>query len=65
MIDREYRKFILICDMCGEEVNGFKTFEDALEYGRPNGWESDIGERLDLTTGYIDICPRCGGRSNE
>lgn len=62
MIDREYGKFALICDVCGEEVNGFETFEDALDYAQNEGWESDIGKRLDLAEGYIDICPRCEER---
>lgn len=49
----------LTCDICGEEIDGFDTFDDALDYSREEGWESDIGETLDLTEDYIDICPRC------
>lgn len=60
MIVKEYGKFILICDICGEEVDGFETFYYALDYTQDEGWESKIGERLDLSEGYIDICPICG-----
>ena len=32
MIDREYGKFVLVCDICGKEIDGFDTFDDALDY---------------------------------
>ena len=59
MTDREYGKFVLVCDICGEEIDGFDTFDDALDYSREEGWESKCGERLDLQYGWIDVCPKC------
>ncbi len=62
MITEEYGKYVLICDICGEEIGGFDQWEDALEYKNEEGWQSKQGERLDLKDGWIDICTICGGR---
>lgn len=59
MIDREYGKYFLACDICGEEVKDFDSFDDALDYKDEEGWISDRGEQLDLKYGWIDICPSC------
>jgi len=59
MIDREYGKYFLACDICGEEIAGFETFQDALDYKISEGWESKCGEQLDLQYGWIDVCPNC------
>jgi len=59
MIVSEYGKFTLVCDVCGEEVDNFDSFDDALTYIQQNGWESDFGETLDLQDDIIDICPNC------
>lgn len=63
MITKEYGKFVLVCDICGEEVGDFDTFDDALDYSRDEVWKSDRGEQLNLEDGWIDICPICGGRN--
>ena len=62
MITNEYNKFILVCDICGEEIDGFDTFDEALGYKDSEGWRSERGQQLDLKDGWIDICPICGGR---
>lgn len=59
MIAMEYGKFTLICDVCGEEVQGFDTFDDALDYKTEEGWRSKQGEQLDLKEGWVDVCPSC------
>jgi hypothetical protein len=59
MIDSEYGKYTLVCDICGEEVTGFDTFDDALDYKTEEGWKSKQGEQLDLKEGWIDVCPNC------
>lgn len=59
MIDNEYGKYVLVCDVCGEEVNGFESFDDALDYVQEEGWGSEKGLQLNLEYGYIDICPDC------
>lgn len=64
MIDREYGKYVLVCDICGEEVNGFDTFDEALDYKEEKDWKSRRGKQLDLKDGWIDICPACIERGN-
>lgn len=64
MIDREYGKFVLVCDICGEEVTGFDTFDEALEHKSKEGWRSRRGQQLDLKEGFVDICPACIERGN-
>lgn len=66
MIEKEYGKFILYCDICGEAAGknrGFDSFYDAVDYKKRNGWSSEkkpIGEggkgyRME----WFDICPEC------
>ena len=62
MIDSEYGKYFLACDICGEEITGFETFQDALDYKISEGWGSKRGEQLDLKDGWIDVCPNCQNR---
>ena len=64
MIDKEYGEYILVCDICGEEVTGFDTFDRALDYKDKEGWKSRRGEQLDLKDGFVDICPACIERGN-
>lgn len=59
MIEREYKEYVLVCDICGEEVTGFESFEDALDHKSEDGWQSKRGEQLNLVHGWIDICPKC------
>jgi len=59
MVDIEYGKYFLACDICGEEITGFETFGDVLGYKISEGWGSKRGEQLDLKDGWIDVCPRC------
>ena len=62
MIDMEYGKFFLACDICGEEKQGFESFDDAVDYQKDNEWKADKGETLELEYGIIDICPDCQER---
>jgi len=64
VIDKEYGKYVLVCDVCGEEVTGFDTFDRALDYKDKEGWKSRRGEQLDLKDGFVDICPACIERGN-
>jgi Fe2+ or Zn2+ uptake regulation protein len=54
MIDREYGKFVLVCDICGKEIDGFEDFHEAVKYKKENGWKSEKykGE-------WQDVCPEC------
>ena len=44
----------LTCDICGEEIDGFLDFENAVAHKRSEGWKSEKhkGE-------WQDICPEC------
>lgn len=54
MIDKEYGGYCLTCDICGEEVDGFDDYYDAVEYKKDNGW---ISRKIDGE--WHDICPDC------
>ncbi|KRQ86029.1 hypothetical protein ABG79_02161 [Caloramator mitchellensis] len=53
MIDKQYGKHILVCNMCGEEYE-FDSYDEAIKYMRENGWRSKNygGE-------WEDICDIC------
>lgn len=65
MVDREYGKYVLVCDICGKEVTGFDTFDDALDYKDKEGWKSRRGQQLDLKEGFVDVCSNCIERGNQ
>lgn len=54
MITKEYGEFILCCDMCGERVEGFKSFQDAIDYKRKENWET-----CKISSDWEDYCPIC------
>lgn len=54
MIDREYNKFRLVCDVCGNEETGFDYFDEAVEAKKELGW---VSRRVNGE--YQDICPDC------
>lgn len=57
MIDREYDRFVLICDMCGNGAGKtFFEFEDALNHARLAGWQLQWGKGY-----WQNICPECQG----
>ncbi len=53
MIENEYLKVILSCDICGESET-FDDFYEAVKYKKENGWTSrrEDGE-------WQDFCPDC------
>lgn len=55
MIGKEYGKFRLLCDVCGNIVEEeFDTFQDALDFARLNRW------RLQWRKGgWENVCPTC------
>ena len=44
----------LICDECGEVVDGFEEFMDAVEYKKENNWKS-----VKVNGEWLNICPDC------
>ena len=58
MIRGSMGNYSLECDVCGEEVTGFDSFEDALHFKKDpvNAWTS---RRVDGD--WYDRCPACEG----
>jgi hypothetical protein len=54
MIDKEHGEFILSCDFCGEQVDGFDDFYDAVDYKKDKGWKNKR-----INGDWNDICPEC------
>lgn len=54
MIIEKNREFFLVCDMCGQEVGGFDSFDGAVNYKRDSDWESQLFKH-----GWEDICEEC------
>ena len=54
MIDKQYGEYVLSCDICGESVGGFDSFDEARDYTRDNGWviSKKDGE-------WLNVCPSC------
>lgn len=63
MIYKEYGKYNLLCDVCGEPHTDspFDNFYDAVDAAAISGWESKL-----LTKGsvkeWINTCPTCLSR---
>jgi hypothetical protein len=53
-IERDGRRFLLICDECGEQHTAL-DFEEAVTYKREFGWRSV----KDGPGGWVDLCPDC------
>lgn len=51
---REYGKYSLYCDNCGEHIDDFEEFQDAVYFKKTAGWKS----RKDGKE-WIDLCPDC------
>ena len=59
MIDKEYGKFILVCDICGHEVKFFYSFDEEVDYKKDSGWKSRKARDKSMNEGWIDVCPKC------
>lgn len=40
MIERDRGVYVLACDNCGEEILGFKSYQQTQEYMTENNWVS-------------------------
>lgn len=54
MIDKEFGKFIVVCDTCGEEGEPYDTFQDAVDSKKEKHWMS-----LCIDGEWTDLCPDC------
>lgn len=53
MINKEYGKTILSCDICEEQFK-FDSFDEAVDYKKDNNWKSKK-----IKNEWIDMCPSC------
>lgn len=57
MIDKQYGKHELICDICGKTApKRFEYWDEAVDYKKQNGWKSKRDG-----ANWLDLCPDCGG----
>jgi len=55
MIEKQYGKFVVVCDNCGESGEGeYYTFEDAVNDKKSNGYIS-----RKYSNGWKDLCKDC------
>lgn len=55
MIEGNFKDgYELICDICGDTVEGLDDFDEAVDYKVDNGWVSEINNDE-----WEDICPEC------
>ncbi len=55
-VDKEYGKYYIECDTCGNYIPGFKDFQDALDYMKQSKWTTKkvMGE-------WEHYCVECNG----
>ena len=49
-----FEEFVLICDHCEDSVEGFKEFDEAVDYKKKH-WKSVKSESGD----WYELCPDC------
>ena len=54
MISKRNGEYILECDECGEEVDGFDFFDEAVEYAKDEQWTLES-----VRGGWENLCPDC------
>jgi hypothetical protein len=55
MIDKEYGKYIIACDVCTNEMDAtFETFQGAVDGRGSEGYEA-----LMINGQLVDVCPEC------
>ena len=54
VIDKQYGEYVLSCDICGESVGDFDSFDEAETHTKENGWviSKKDGE-------WLNLCPQC------
>lgn len=59
-IEKEYGKFIPVCDGCTTTLDECDTFQDALDECKENGWTN-------VKVGYVweNRCPKCGANHKQ
>lgn len=53
MIEKQYDKFILVCDVCGKEIE-CDSFNEAIEYKEERDWNA-----VKIKGEWFDVCSIC------
>jgi hypothetical protein len=51
---REYGKYSLYCDICGEHIDDFASFNDAVNFAKKAKWQTIKEEGV-----WTNYCPDC------
>ena len=54
MIDKEYGRYSVYCDICNSHVLGLKSFDDAVDYIKELDWKI-----VKTNGGWEHHCPDC------
>lgn len=53
-VEKEYGKFIVICDLCDESMPAADNWNDALSEAKAEGWQSKC-----VAGTWENYCPLC------
>lgn len=54
MLDMEYGNYFVVCDGCHEVLDGFESFDEAVEGIKDEGWSTNKEGVV-----YEHYCPAC------
>lgn len=62
MIQKEYGKFLISCDLCDQVcLDAFDTFQDAVDNRRDQGYKIS----KDTTGNWFDLCENCQNKKEN
>jgi hypothetical protein len=61
MISKSYGAYVVVCDICGEEMEEtFGTFQDAVDGLKKEGWTSEEDEFIGASSrSWVNACLDC------
>lgn len=62
MIDQQHGKFLLVCDICGEDYAEYDSWQKAVEFKHEFGFKSRFDKE---DKHWLDICPKCWAIDRE
>ena len=57
-IEKEYGKFIPVCDGCGETLDKYDSFDEAKEAIENADWSKKLLQN-GTTKEWVNLCPAC------
>lgn len=59
MVDKQYGKYILVCDVCDKEITGLDDFQAVVFFKDIAGWKSKRVKDKCNNWIWEDICEDC------